>query len=225
MITSVTVAFDRHGTDKGSTYHNYGRQYEDLMRPYQDKPIRFLEIGVFKGKSMPAWRDAFPNAQVIVGVDIDPECSVYSNADKGIVVLIGDATDPDTVNRINSTYGPFDIIVDDGRHTNRAMIESFEKFFPLLADGGLYIVEDTDVWNDPEHNVPEYPNVLSYFANLTPFLNQGRVNSDQKFIDFCSDPFKSMKKTSNPFEYSVDKIQFGCSFIAINKLIRKHWIV
>ena len=28
----------------------------------------------------------------------------------------------------------------------------------------------------------------------------------------------------NFVEYSIDKIEFGCSYIAITKKIRKHWI-
>jgi len=33
-----------------------------------------------------------------------------------------------------------------------------------------------------------------------------------------------MKKTENVFEYSIDKIEYGCSYIAIYKKNRTHWI-
>ena len=42
--------------------------------------------------------------------------------------------------------------------------------------------------------------------------------------DNCIDPFKIQKKTENVFEYSIDKIEYGCSYIAIHKKIRRHWI-
>ena len=42
--------------------------------------------------------------------------------------------------------------------------------------------------------------------------------------DNCVDPFKISKKTDNIFEYSIDKIEFGVSYIAIHKKIRKNWI-
>ena len=42
--------------------------------------------------------------------------------------------------------------------------------------------------------------------------------------DNCVDPFKIQKQTNNVFEYSIDKIEFGCSYIAITKKVRTHWI-
>jgi hypothetical protein len=65
---------------------------------------------------------------------------------------------------------------------------------------------------------------LNYFFKYTPFLNQWRHDSTEGVQDFISDPFKVMKKTDNVFEYSIDKIEYGCGFIAIHKKIRNHWI-
>jgi len=42
--------------------------------------------------------------------------------------------------------------------------------------------------------------------------------------DWCIYPFKIKKKKDNVFEYSIDKIEYGCSYIAIHKKNRNHWI-
>jgi hypothetical protein len=40
-------------------------------------------------------------------------------------------------------HGPFDIIIDDGGHEMQQQIVTTETLFPLLADGGVFLVEDT----------------------------------------------------------------------------------
>jgi hypothetical protein len=88
----------------------------------------------------------------------------------------------------------------------------------------VYIVEDTICYKSLHHIDHKYDNHLEYFFKYTPFLNQWRFDSTTGIKDHCVDPFKIEKKTSNIFEYSIDKIEYGCSYIAIHKKLRKHWI-
>lgn len=202
--------FNKYDTDKNSSFHNYPRQYAALFEKYRNKPgLKFLEIGVFKGESLKAWREYFTGTDVIViGLDVNP---VEGNE-------VGDATDPDVIRRLHEKYGSFDVIVDDGGHRNSQVIKSFELLFPLLADGGLYVVEDTVTWNDPAFFDPHYPNHLQYFCQFARFLNQRRKE------DYCVDPFKNFgKETDDVVEYSLDKMEFGVSYIALHKLVRDHW--
>jgi len=223
-MENLTTIFDKYNSDKNSSFHNYCRQYENLMRDYRTKNISFLELGVLNGESVKIWREAFPNAKCIVGVDINQECKQYENPDKSIFIEIGDATNIEFIKYINEKYGPFDIILDDASHTNKDIILSFEQLFPLMSDNGLYIVEDTCVYNDFDHIDPNYPNHLVYFEKYFPYLNQWRYNSTEGIIDHCQDPFKIIKKTSDIFEATIDMITYGNSFIAINKKIKHHWL-
>jgi hypothetical protein len=102
--------------------------------------------------------------------------------------------------------------------------DKFILLFPLLNDNGLYIIEDTICYKSNEHIDINYPNHLEYFFKYIPYLNQWRYDSTEGIKDHCTDPFKINKKTTNPFEYSIDKIEYGCSYIAISKKIRTHWI-
>lgn len=216
--------FDKFDTDKQSYFHNYSRQYESLLAPYRNKKIKYLEIGVFNGGSLKAMCEVFKNSVCIVGVDINHHCKISENVTENKFVEIGDATDPNFIRKIHEKYGSFDVILDDGSHRNRDVINAFESWFPLLSDDGLYIVEDTIVYKVPGYVDSNYPNHLEYFFKYTSFLNQWRYDSHSGIKDHCVDPFKIIKKTNNVFEYSIDKIEYGCSYVAVHKKVRKHWI-
>ncbi len=217
--------FNKYDTDKNSYSHNYTRQYEKLLNDYREKPIKYLEIGVFNGGSVKAFREYFKNSTCILGLDINDKCKIYEDNLNNVFVEIGDATDENFINKITEKYGTFDIILDDGSHINKDVIKSFELLFPLLNDNGLYIVEDTICYKSYHHINNNYENHLEYFFNFTKYLNQWRQQDSIEGIrDNIVDPFKIIKKTNNVFEYSIDKIDYGCSYIAIHKKIRYHWI-
>ena len=223
-IDSIHTIFNKYNTDKNSSFHNYSRQYESLLSNYRTKNIRYLEIAVFNGGSLKSMRETFKNATYIVGLDINPECKIHQDENVDIFVEIGNAVDSNFIKDIHEKYGAFDIILDDGSHINRDVIHSFELLFPLLSDGGVYIVEDTICYKSETHIDNSYENHLDYFYKYVQYLNQWRFDSTEGIKDHCIDPLKIQKKTNNVFEYSIDKIEFGCSYIAIYKKIRQHWI-
>ena len=224
-MESFDVIFNKYDTDKNTKFHNYTRQYNTLFKEFRDKPIKYLEIGVFNGGSIKAFKEAFRNSTCILGLDIDNRCKKYEDIDNNIFIEIGDATNIDFIKSITEKYGTFDVILDDGSHINKDVIKSFELLFPLLNDDGLYIVEDTICYKENSYIVQSYENHLQYFFNYVKYLNQWRYDSTDGIKDNCIDPFKIKKKTSNVFEYSIDKIEYGCSYIAIYKKIRTHWIL
>ena len=195
-----------------------------------------LEIGVSGGGSLRAWCDIFPNAQHIIGIDNmhDPRVddirdsdSVYGN----VTYLLGDGTDRSLLDDIILNYGPFDIISDDASHKNDSVIQSFEHLFPTgLKDGGMYIVEDTSVWNSDDFQNRQQLNQLEYFWGLTKLLNismQDGINNipdNDPWYKWISDPFKIEKKTHDKIEQCIDRIEFGCGYIAAFKETRYHWI-
>jgi len=221
---AIDRIFNKYDTDKNSYYHNYTRQYNTLLNNFIEKPIKYLEIGVYNGGSITAFKELFKHSTCILGLDINNNCKTFQDISNNIFVEIGDATDANFINTITKNYGSFDVILDDGSHSNRDVIKSFELLFPLLNDNGLYIVEDTICYKSTSYIEPNYENHLQYFFKYTQYLNQWRYDSTEGIKDHCVDPFKIKKKTNNVFEYSIDKIEYGCSYIAISKKIRKHWI-
>jgi SAM-dependent methyltransferase len=223
-MEDLEIIFLKYDTDKNVYFHNYTRQYNSLLHNFREKPIKYLEIGVGKGDSIKAFRETFKKSTCCLGLDTDSRCKNYEDVENNVFVEIGDATDSNFIQQITTKYGSFDVILDDGSHKNKDVIKSFELLFPLLNDNGLYIVEDTICYKSKDYLVPNYENHLQYFFKYTHYLNQWRYDSREGTRDNCIDPFKIQKKTENVFECSIDKIEYGCSYIAIHKKIRRHWI-
>lgn len=139
IIQKLDELATKYGTDKGPLGHGYTRYYEIYLDAYRDFQINFLEIGVYDGSSVKMWKEYFSKAN-ITSIDIDPRCKQFE--DSRINICIGDQTDTLFLNQVNKEFGSFDIILDDGGHSNKQQIVSFETLFPLLNPGGLYIIED-----------------------------------------------------------------------------------
>lgn len=225
METALDACFTKHGTDKASTWHNYARQYGPLFErfriPWGATPLkRYLEIGVQGGQSLRAMADLFPGA-VVVGVDIDPAAAKHADPANNIHVVIGNATDPAVLANVLATFGPFDIVLDDGSHRCSDVVRTFEGVFPtpLLADGGLYIVEDVTVVSVPYYaDMVPHTNHVQYFVQYLTVLNSADKNPG-----LVADPFKVVRVELDPIARAVDKVEFGCGYIAITKLERCHW--
>jgi hypothetical protein len=135
----------KHGTDKGSNGHDYLQHYDELFSDFRHKQVRLLEVGVGGGGSLRMWRDYFPNAELILGFDTDPDA--LKSADYPIVVLMGDQyKDLDLTFR----YGPFDIVLDDACHQPWAQILFMYTMWPHVKRGGYLIVEDMYPLVDPK---------------------------------------------------------------------------
>ena len=52
-------------------WHHYFEIYERHFSRFRDRPIRMLEIGVFRGGSLRMWKQFFHPDSIIVGIDID----------------------------------------------------------------------------------------------------------------------------------------------------------
>jgi hypothetical protein len=115
----------------------------------RNRPIRMLEIGVFRGGSLRMWREYLHPQSVIVGIDIEPSCKQFESPDEEIYVRIGEQQDIAFLQQVIEEFGPFDVVLDDGSHRASHMIDSFRYLFAnALSDTGVYIVEDVscDYW-------------------------------------------------------------------------------
>ncbi len=129
------------GSDKSSSIRagwDYLRNYEAQFEEFRTQPINLIEIGVARGPSLRAWQWFFSQARII-GIDINPDCAAYSGG--RVKVEIGSQVDGPFIDRI-CTENPPTIIIDDGSHQADHIITTFERAFPFLLPGGLYIVED-----------------------------------------------------------------------------------
>ena len=135
----------RECTDKSSEFHNYCRKYEKYLPFARDEKIKLLEIGVFRGESLRMWKDYFFNS-CIIGIDIDRKCMQYK--EERIMIEIGSQRDGWFLASTIQKYKQFDLVIDDGSHVNSDMLFSFNKLFPYVVHGGVYVIEDccTSYW-------------------------------------------------------------------------------
>ena len=119
-----------YGSDKVSV-HNYGSFYDDLFQRL--KPKTLLEIGVYRGASLKAWRAA--GVENVFGVDRD-----VSQNSCGPAVLFG--TMPEDVRTIARLVPTLDLIIDDGSHLYQDYTATADVLFDQLRPGGVYVIED-----------------------------------------------------------------------------------
>lgn len=129
-----------HSSDK---WENFFEVYERHLEHRMHEGVNLVEVGVQKGGSLDMWYDYFANPKSITGIDIDPECLNHDYGDKNIKVVIGDQGAAGFWDEFLATQGPIDVFIDDGGHYMDQQILTFEKVFPFLGMGGVYICEDT----------------------------------------------------------------------------------
>jgi hypothetical protein len=140
------VSLARHfGTDKWGT-HRYAPHYEHHFGKHKNDTFTLLEIGIGGysragkgGASLRMWKAFFPKAH-IVGLDIENKSFVEEDR---IRAYQGSQTSEPLLRTIVDSAEDLKIVVDDGSHRSEHIRRTFNILFPLLPDGALYAIEDT----------------------------------------------------------------------------------
>lgn len=152
------------GSDRMKSYlHKYGHCYADLLNTWGPKFLESSserlvvgEIGILKGTGLAMWNDVFPGAEVL-GFDF-----VTSNTQNNLAYMKsrgafmhGDPTlhsfdqlrpVEENIQYLRTQLGGkrFAFFVDDGLHTDSAIIDTWRAFREFMLPGGVYIIEDVD---------------------------------------------------------------------------------
>ena len=89
---SFREIFSSHQGKYSDKWDSYLEVYDLVLTSLRGKPITLLEIGVQNGRSLEIWDKYFPNAQKILGCDVNPQCSRLLDDSPKIKVIIGDAS-------------------------------------------------------------------------------------------------------------------------------------
>jgi cephalosporin hydroxylase len=165
-MTRLIDLYTSHTGKVSDKWSSYLSTYDDWFRPYTNRPLRILEIGIQNGGSLEIWAKYFPNASLIVGCDINPLCAELSYDDAHIKVVVGDANTDDIRARIMAFSDTYDIIIDDGSHVSRDIVVSFAKYFPLLAEGGIYVAEDLHCSYTPSPAEAEFDDLTAGLGTI-----------------------------------------------------------
>ncbi len=178
-INDLSVLIEKYGSDKFLSH--YTDAYHDVFKDIRGEVRDFMEIGIGSllpvessavgflnhhpnyrpGGSLRAWRDYFPNAE-IVGVDIAEDCRITEDRISSLIFSSTDAY----AKYVHLGNRQFDIIIDDGLHVAEAQLATLFNMFPHVKDGGYYCIEDMSGGGD-EREMYAY-----YRTTIDPLLNQ-----------------------------------------------------
>lgn len=171
--STLASLYATHGGKLSDKWSFYMSIYERLFSELRGKPLRMLEIGVQNGGSLEIWSAFFPQAVTIVGCDVDEVCRQLVYRDPRIKVVVGDVNTDQIEHAVTAHAPRLDLVIDDGSHRSGDIIRSFARYFPLLEDGGLFVVEDLhcSYWREFEGGLFDPTSSIAFFKRLADVAN------------------------------------------------------
>lgn len=154
---------------KVKKHTNYFSVYEDILARYRNQECKILEIGVLDGGSLLLWKRYLGPRARIIGVDINPRASELESNEFEIV--IGDQSSTEFWRNLRITFGQFDLIIDDGGHTNRQQMITLLNSIELLKDGGKLVIEDVHCSYIKEFGNPSKYSFVNFAFKIVHKLN------------------------------------------------------
>lgn len=190
-----------------SKWQHYFDVYDRHFSRFRNQEIVILEIGVYQGGSLQMWRDYFGEKAKIYGIDINPRCKELE--EENTKIFIGSQSDRKFLKEIKKSIPPVDILIDDGGHTMRQQIVTFEELFDHVKDNGVYLCEDlhTSYWLDFGGGYKRKGTFIEYSKNFIDYLNG--YHSEQRSLQV------------NNFTKTVDSIHYYDSILVIEKKKRE----
>ncbi|HJP80298.1 MAG TPA: class I SAM-dependent methyltransferase [Pseudonocardiaceae bacterium] len=182
-LTDLAVRF---GSDKWGG-HWYTPHYERYFAKFRDRKVTVLEIGIggyqgpdTGGESLRMWKHYFRRGNVY-GIDIFAKPGI---GESRMRALQGSQNDIEFLRATSATYGPFDIVIDDGSHISADVITSFTTLFPLLREGGLYVVEDVQTsywpgWGGSSEDRAGASTSMGFLKSLTDAINHRELTTGE----------------------------------------------
>jgi len=200
--------FEKHEGRLIHKWDHYFEIYERFFSPFRDTAMHMLEIGISHGGSLQLWRKYFGERANLYAIDINPECRQFG--EEKTRVFIGSQEDPVFLAQIARTLPPLDVVLDDGGHTMNQQIVSFRHLFPLVRDGGLYIVEDTHTsyWHAFHGGFRKKGTFIEFAKGLVDDMHAWHIDNEKI-------------QPVNTFTEHISCISFYDSIVVIEKKKRK----
>lgn len=193
-------------TDKDNPCHSFRGKtyldvYEGLFSQMRNQEFTLIEFGVLHGGSLRMWLEYFPKAKV-VGVDVNPEAMQY--VPDGARFVLASQTNEAAIKLALSSLPPLGVVIDDGSHYVPHMIESFRFLWPMVMDGGIYVMEDAAISYDAVD--PDWPGMDH---NQETFEPNRRGDLDALLLKLI--------RTMDELDGDVRAVEFHPMMVAIRK--------
>jgi hypothetical protein len=185
--------------------------YDSILNKYCNNNINLLEIGIGQAKdsndgghSLKMWGEYFPNGH-LYGLDIYKKNITFNSRTH---IFQGSQVDREILSKIHQQSGDFDIIIDDGSHTNAHQIETFKILFPKLKNGGVYFIEDVQTSyylsdGGDGFYLKNNKTAINFFKNIVDKIHQVEHENPYSKSDY--------------FSKNITEIRFYLNLIMIKK--------
>jgi hypothetical protein len=165
------------------------------------------------------WKEYFPRG-LIFGLDV-----YQKNIDEErIKIYQGSQADPAALTAlIRDAGGSFDIIIDDGSHSNEHVIATFIMLFQYLSADGIYVVEDvqTAYWSrcaGNSFNLDSGLTSMSFFKKLIDGLNWQEIHRPGYVPTFFDRNITSMSFYHNMVFVQKGTNNEGSNYVVNNRV-------
>jgi len=186
-------------------WKHYFEIYDRHFSRFRGTDVYILEFGVSQGGSLQMWKQYFgPNCKII-GVDINPHCKKLE--EEQIQIFIGDQEDRKFLKSLAEKIPRIDVLIDDGGHTMKQQINTYEELFTHIQENGVYLCEDlhTSYWSAWGGGYRKRSTFIEY---------------SKKFIDYINAwHSKTTRLSVSDFTKSVHSLHYYDSVLVIEKRV------
>ncbi len=182
-MNSLKTLFDSNQDRIIHKWDHYFDIYESHFSRYRGKDVVILEIGIAQGGSLRLWKNYFGKGLKLYAIDIDPRCKDFE--EDGVEIFIGSQSDRKFLREVISKIPKIDILIDDGGHTMKQQIVSFEELFDHIKQDGIYFCEDchTSYWWEFGGGYKRSGSFIEYSKNWIDKLNAYHSRSSRLKVD------------------------------------------
>lgn len=200
-------------------WHHYFDIYERHLSRFRGTACKMMEFGVMDGGSLLMWSEYLgPDAQIF-GVDINPATLAFDRIRPNIRIIKADQSNWAAIETLSRQFGPLDFVIDDGGHTARQQIHTFNGMYPAIQENGVYLCEDTHTsyWADFQDAGPGLT-MMEHAKNLVDEMHRIYRPNQSKATRFKR-PMDERKGelVASRFAASTFSIQFYDSMIVFEK--------
>lgn len=190
-------------------WNHYFEIYDRHLQHLRNRNINILEIGISHGGSLEMWNDYFKGMATIYAIDINPECKKFET--ENVKIFIGSQEDVTFLKTVKSSIPRVDVLIDDGGHTMKQQIVTFNNLFDHVTENGIYICEDlhTSYWKSYGGGYKKKKSFIEYSKNFIDKINAW--HSKDIRIDYITESMYSLhfydsvlviekRKMSRPFD-------------------------
>jgi len=152
-------------------WKHYFEIYDRHFSRFRGTDVQLVEFGVSQGGSLQMWKHYFGPKAKIFGIDINPHCKKVE--EEQIEIFIGDQEDRRFLRSLTKKIPKIDILIDDGGHTMKQQITTFEELFSHIDTNGVYLCEDlhTSYWPEWGGGYKKRGTFIEYSKGFIDYIN------------------------------------------------------